>query len=177
MDDVLLFEAIQYGDVTSFEILFKKYYSKLVTFANSYLHDLDKSESITQEVFVNLWDHKNKYQISSLKSYLYTAIRNRCNNELKRISYDNRYKAQIDTKSQAIYMQYSDDRLLNYIYKVIDELPEQRKKIFKLNRIEGLKYKEIASLLNISTKTVENQMSKALKYLRIHLMDLKKQVY
>ncbi len=177
MEDALLFESIRQGNVNSFEKLFKSYYPKLVAFANSYVHDIDKSESITQEIFVNLWEHRNRYEIASIKNYLYTAIRNRCHNELKRRAYDNKYQSYLHANTDAFYMQFSDERLLKYIHKVIDELPEQRKKIFRLNRIDGLKYKEIAVQLNISIKTVENQMSKALKYLRIHLLELKKEVY
>ncbi|WP_282036311.1 RNA polymerase sigma-70 factor [Saccharicrinis aurantiacus] len=177
MKDSELIELIKKGDERAFEKFFKEHYIGLVAFANKYLHDIDKAESITQEIFVLLWEKKQKYQIQSIKAYLFSAVRNRCNNELKRIQYEQKYRSKINPESQIEYLNYSDSTVLGKINSIIDTLPEQRKKIFKLNRIDGLKYKEIANKLNISPKTVENQMGKALKYLRLNLSELKKQVY
>ena len=175
--DQLLFALIKKGDENAFEQMFRQYYVHLTALANKFLHDIDLSESIVQNVFVKLWEKRNQYDIKSLKSYLMIAVRNSCHNEIKRAKQVQVYKNNIPSDEIIQAVNYSDFGAMERINQTIDKLPEQRKKIFKLNRLEGLKYREIAERLNISPKTVEIQMGKALKFLRENLLELKKQVY
>lgn len=177
MDDNLLFQKIQSGDSKAFEQLFKENYVRLVAFANTFVHEISSSESIVQNIFVKLWEKRKQYQITSLKGYLMVAVRNSCQNEIKRLQHERTYKQTISNELITEEANYSDSGVMDKITQTINQLPEQRKKIFKLNRMDGLKYREIAERLNISQKTVEVQMGKALKYLRENLLELKKQVY
>ncbi len=170
-----LLEKIKVGDKYAFELVFRNYYPHLVLLGQKYLNDRDLSESIVQEVFVQMWEKRRTLQIRSLKGFLVVAVRNRCTNELKHQQVVRHYE-KVHEETDVEWMSFNENAYLNQINKVIDELPEQRRKIFKMSRLDGLKYKEIASKLNISPKTVEVQMGKALKYLREHLQPLKKQL-
>lgn len=172
-----IFERIQNDDYKAFETTFREHYVHLVAFANTILHDIENAENIVQETFVKLWENRKKYKISSLKGYLMVAVRNSCHNEIKRIKNQQKYQLSIAKEDTIQQFNYSDSRVMNKIIQIINQLPEQRKKIFKLNRLDGLKYREIAEKLNISPKTVEIQMGKALKFLRENLVELKKHVY
>ncbi len=175
--DINIFDKIKNGDEKAFELVFKEHYLHLVAFANTFLHDIDNAENIVQNIFVKLWENRNQYKISSLKGYLMIAVRNSCNNELKRLHHERTFQKSIENDELVESINFSDSKVMDKISSIINQLPEQRKRIFKLNRLEGLKYREIATKLNISPKTVEVQMGKALKFLRENLIELKKQVY
>ncbi|WP_439184248.1 RNA polymerase sigma-70 factor [Carboxylicivirga taeanensis] len=174
--DKVLLKRIKAGDEHAFELVFKNYYPHLVLLAQKYLGDQDLSESIVQSVFVKMWEKRSVMDIQSLRGFLVVAVRNRCTNELKHQKVVREYeKAHIET-IEPVRMSFNENVYLQKINSVIDELPEQRRRIFKMSRMDGLKYKEIAEKLNISPKTVEVQMGKALKYLREQLHPLKKQL-
>lgn len=176
---IAFFHRMKQGDQLAFKQIFDTYYRHLVLFAMRYLSDKDLSESVVQEVFVNLWEKREQLQIHSLQGYLVVAVRNRCQNEIKKKQVMHHYQ----TKSNFFHdlyqpeAEFPDDHIMQRIYSVIDEMPEQRKRIFKMNRIDGMRYKEIAEALNIAPKTVEIQIGHALKYLREHLKPLKNRVY
>ncbi len=174
-DDIDLLLRLRKGDELAFERIFKKYYAQMVLFALNYLHDKDRCESIVQDVFVKFWEKRFVLDISSLRGYLVVAVRNRCHNELKRQGVIRNYEKSVET-DVGEWPQYQGKENIERINKIIEELPPRRKKIFKMSRLEGLKYKEIAEKLAISPKTVEVQMGKALKYLREKLLPLKKQL-
>jgi len=174
-DDIELLMRLKKGDEHAFEIIFKRYYAPMVLFAVNYLHDKDRSESIVQDVFVKFWEKRSVLEISSLRGYLVVSIRNRCHNEQKRLGVVRSYEKYVDS-DDGVWPQYQDKESVERINRVIEELPPRRKIIFKMSRIDGLKYKEIADKLAISPKTVEVQMGKALKYLREKLLPLKKQL-
>ncbi len=176
-DNDILFEKIKSGDRKAFESLFKEHYLHLVAFANTFLHDMDNAENIVQNIFVTLWEKRKKYKINSLKGYLMVAVRNSCHNEIKRLQHEQNYRLSMKKTDAFEVVNYSDSRVMEKIANIINQLPEQRQRIFKLNRLEGLKYREIAAKLNISPKTVETQMGKALKFLRENLIEIRKQVY
>jgi RNA polymerase sigma-70 factor (ECF subfamily) len=171
--DLLL--KVKKGDESAFEKIFRKYYTPMVLFAVNYLHDKDRAESIVQDVFVALWDKRVVNVIASLEGYLVVSVRNRCHNELKRQGTIKKFEKAFDPELIE-WPEYRDKEFMKKINEAIEELPPKRKRIFKMNRIEGLKYKDIAQRLSISPKTVEVQMGKALKYLRERLLPLKKQL-
>lgn len=129
-----------------------------------------------QEMFFSFWQKKEKLEINtSLEAYLFRSVRNSCLNYLKHLKIREQYKLannqEIRRKEQEVHDNVVALELQERIEHVINELPPERKKIFKMSRYEELKYKEIAEKLKISVKTVEAQMGKALKFLRLHLAD------
>lgn len=137
---------------------------------------MDQSEEVVQEVFLNYWDKRTTLAVTgSLKAYLYRSVRNACLNQLKHQKVRNSY-----VLIQTGILKEEESRVSDNVVQMelqqkidtsIEELPSERKKIFKLSREEGLKYKEIADQLGLSVKTVEAQMGKALKYLRENLAE------
>lgn len=174
--DQQVFLAIQSGQTPAFEMLFKTYYKPLCRYANTYLKDPDGAEEIVQGAFIGLWEKRKVITIeTSLKSYLYRAVRNSCLNELKHEQVKQRHLASESLKEEAksepadhlaIHVELEEK-----IHAAIQTLPEQCRLIFTMSRFEELKYQEIADQLNLSVKTVENQMGKALKLMRIQLKE------
>lgn len=168
------FAPIAAGDRNAFEALFRSHYRPLCAFAMGYLKDMDKCEDLVQDLFFRLWLDREKTTItSSIKSYLFKAVRNRCLNAVKstgrvvRLNEEADHGLCEDDHSEADYTERTAR-----VHAAIEALPEERRKVFKLSRYEGLTYHEIAERLGISIKTVENQMGKALKTLREELKDL-----
>ncbi|MCU0446216.1 MAG: RNA polymerase sigma-70 factor [Microscillaceae bacterium] len=176
LNDTEILSAIVAGNESVFEHFFRKYYQVLCNYGNSILKDIDEAEEVVQSVFMDIWEKKNDLQITtSLKSYLYRMVHNRCLNKLKHEKIKEEYKTYNYTQTQAnpsnaIHLTLQNE-LEKQIEEAISDLPEQCRLIFKMSRFEELKYSEIAEQLSISVKTVENQMSKALKILREKLAD------
>jgi RNA polymerase sigma-70 factor, ECF subfamily len=171
---VVEFAPIAAGDRSAFEALFRLHYRPLCAFATGYVKDTDQAEDLVQDLFFRLWLDREKVQITtSLKAYLYASVRNRCLNAVKSGSRVVVLQEDMDDRPQedALTEDEHTERIAR-VQAAIELLPEERKKVFKLSRYEGLKYQEIADRLGISVKTVENQMGKALKTLREELADL-----
>ena len=158
-----------------FEKLFNTHYSNLCAYANNFLKDVDASEEVVQEVLFKLWTNRESIIItSSIQSYLFRAVRNASLNVLKHVNIRDDYKVQHEYERDDELSSEDEMIVLELDRKIrtaIDQLPIERKKVFILSRYDGLKYKEIADKLNISVSTVENQMVKALKFLREELKD------
>lgn len=168
--------VIRIYDDASFERLFKKHYRELHAYASVILKDGDMAEEMVQNMFLKFWEKRELLQIkSSIKAYLYKCTHNDCLNYIKH--------QKIKTKYIEFAMYTSNDQhepasakaelteLEQKLSDALNELPEHCRTIFQMSRFEELKYKEIANELGISIKTVENQMGKALKILRIKLAD------
>ena len=176
-NDKNLFIQINKGNKQSFEQLFKLYYAPLILFAKSYIGDEDECEELVQGFFLKLWEDRRKINITtSVKSYLFSSVRNRCLNLIKHQKIKQAYQQQMMSapaeENQASNFFLEPD-LMEKINQSIDSLPPRRREIFILSREHGLKYREIAEQLNISIKTVETQMGQALKDLREQLKDYK----
>jgi len=160
----------------AFEALFRAHYSNLCSYACVFLNDLDAAEDIVQEVLYKLWRDRNQLTIkSSLKSYLFRSVRNACLNVISHIAIREEYKNFNEQEIQEAERQFTDQSIVSElelkIRETIEELPTERRRVFLMSRFEGLKYKEIAEKLGVSVKTVENQMYKALQYLRENLAE------
>lgn len=168
------FAPIAAGDRAAFEALFRVHYRPLCAFAMGYLKDMDKAEDLVQDLFFRFWLDRAKVNVTtSVKAYLYTSVRNRCLNALTAGAKVRALNEEVDDRLDE--EERSEDEHAERIARVqaaIEALPEERRKVFKLSRYEGLKYHEIAARLGISVKTVENQMGSALKFLRQELKDL-----
>ncbi len=167
---------ITQGDIKQFEILFKEYYEMLCHFAVKYVKNMEQSEEVVQDTFYNIWKNRQSLNIrTSLKSYLFTAVRNNCLQVLRTrsldIKYENYYKSHYENDSVTPADELNARELSKVINKALNSLPERCREIFKMSRYEGLKYHEIAEKLSISIKTVEANMGKALKHFRAHLKD------
>lgn len=153
--------------VTEFERHFKSLYKPLCLFALQYLHEAADAEDIVQQAFADVWEkNREGSTIGNLKAYLYQAVRNRSITQASRqplYETSEEFPDLADTTDEErMAISERDARL----WRAIDGLPPERKKIFLLSKRDGLKYQEIADLLHISVKTVENQIGKALKSLR-----------
>ena len=147
-------------------ILFRTNYRPLCLYALHYLNDIDAVEDIVQDSFVDLWELlKGGKEIKNAKSYLYTMVKNRSLEKLKQdnlLTDDNILDKEEFEDEDLEERSYIESRL----WTAIDSLPERCRDIFLMSKRDGMKYQEIAEELNISIKTVENQMSKALKTLK-----------
>lgn len=171
MTEIKLPPSIELITKERIEHLFKEHYAVLTAYANKFMNDLDDSKEVVQNVFVNLLDSKKSIKIhTSVKAHLYTSVRNACLNAIRQKATHDKHHENIkylskdsDISTDEVFEQ---SELEYQIYQAIDELPEQCKRIFKMNRLEGLTNQEIADHLGISKRTVETQISKALKNLR-----------
>lgn len=172
--DNTLFLKIREGDEAAFNEAFESYYSRLCFFADNIIHDYDQSSSIVQQVFVDLWLKRARLDvIYSLKGFLFRAVRNQALDWLRHRKVESEYlQEQSFKQEEAVFLDQLELAELNEKINIaIQELPERCREIFVLCRFEGLKYAEIASRLEISVKTVETQMSIALKKIRAKVSD------
>lgn len=163
------------GDAAAYEQIFRTYYVPLCRYAHSLAGSRDEAEELVQQVFVKIWDMRTRLDVhSSLKSYLYRAVHNHFMNLARKTKVRMMYE---DTMKHLLPgSQDPDDRarwseLQRRLETALEKLPEQCRLIFRLNRFEELRYREIADVLGLSVKTVENQMGKALRILRAELAD------
>lgn len=174
-EDLDRIAAIKKGDIKEFEKLFREFYKPLLIHANRFVQDGAEAEEIVQNLFFNFWKNRQDLNIKiSLTSYLYSAVRNNSLQFLKRRKIKSKYEQYLmsnpaESTEPIEYIKYKE--LHTKLFQVMTDLPERCQEIFKLNRFQGLKYQEIADQLEISIKTVEANMSKALKHLRKNLSE------
>ncbi len=171
-----LITTLKTGDITAFEMLFRTYYQPLCNYAYTFVQDRDEAEEIVQSTFLNVWEKRDNLSIhTGVKPYLYAMVRNASLNVLKHEKIKQQHVtmelAVAERSVESVTRTVMASELETKIYKAMDKLPEQCRLVFKLSRFEELKYSEIAEQLDISIKTVENQMGKALKIMRDQLKD------
>lgn len=171
-NDILITKLTQ-GDAGAFEVLFKLYYTKLTLFANRFVNDLSVAEEIVADVFTLLWEKGHEVTFStSVNAYLFKMVQNRSLNYLKHQKIENLYVSYLEKNDllnevrSTVEKGYEEKELAQQIKAAINTLPEKCREIFVLSRFSDMKYKEIASQLKISPKTVERQVSIALEKLR-----------
>jgi RNA polymerase sigma-70 factor, ECF subfamily len=170
-------QLIHDGNKAAFEKLFKDYYDPLCGYAYTIVKDWDESDEVIQNVFFNIWNKRQTLQVNvPLKAYLYRAVHNECLNKLKhakvKLAYAADYKHKFSTVKVSDSASHIDAKELErVIQQVLDALPDQCCKVFKLSRFENLTYPEISVKLGISVKTVESHMGKALKSMRTNLKE------
>ena len=160
-------------DAKTFESIFKSHYVKLTLYANRFLNDISISEEIASDSLSYLWEKKGTLIISSsVTSYLYKMVQNKCLNYIKRQKIENEYvnymlrNKLVDELPEHDSNPYHEKELAEQIRLAIDTLPEKCKLVFEMSRFEYLKNREIAERLNISQNTVERHITLALEKLR-----------
>jgi len=162
------------GNVKVFEALFKQWYEPLCRYACSIVHDQEEAEDIVQRIFCKLWDHRIKLEIhTSMKSYLYRMVHNACLNRIKQWQMQSEHSEMIaqnsSTTTNCVEQAMIHKELSDQIELAIAALPERCRQVFLLSRMQHLSYIKIAETLQISPNTVETQIVKALKILRVKL--------
>lgn len=171
---------ISEGDQRAFQSIVYKYSNPLLTFSVGFVRKYEIAEEIVSDAFVTLWNQRHKInEIRDLKSYLYILVRNgsisylRKLNGHKEISIDDiqEYYALPVTGPET--EDFTED-ILSQLNKAIDELPPKCKMVFTLAKIQGMKYKEIAEILDISVKTINHHVANALAHISQSLKEHKK---
>jgi len=166
----------------SFSGLYILYHSKLTRFAKEYVIVGEDAENIVQDVFVILWERRDSlHLVENMNAYLFRLVRNKCLDHLRykitsekyNKTVQNAFEIELTLKLQSLDRLdgnfISEKSMESIISEAINSLPEKCREIFLSSRIEGLKYKEISERFGISINTVENQISIALRKLRIKL--------
>ncbi|MDD2425260.1 MAG: RNA polymerase sigma-70 factor [Bacteroidales bacterium] len=170
--DLLTLIRIREGSIEAFEELFRSFYSPLLFFSMSITRREDVSEEIVQEIFYQIWKNRERLTvITSLKSYLYGAVKNRS------LQYNQRERAREGGKPESItgipasgnsdpqnQMEFAE--LEEIVERTLAKMPERRARIFLMHREGNIKYQDIAKALSLSVKSVEAEITKALKMLR-----------
>lgn len=169
-DDILLLKLIQAGDEHAFKYLFDTYFASLCRYMHLYLDDTQEVEEVALDIFLYVWEHRERINITlSLKSYLFQAARNRCLNCLR----DRKQHLSLDEagelSNEEVASTLEMEELNRLIQEAICSLPEKCGQIFRSSREENLTNQEIADKMQISVKTVEGQITKALKRIKIFL--------
>lgn len=168
--DEELVRLLQQHDERAFKLIFDRYYRPLTLFAMKYVGEVEEAKEITQELFIRLWSRQSLLDIQfSLKTYLYRGVRNACLNylETNKVAQQRlqEYRSPERTADNALeHMMAAEQEAL--LMNAVDNLPEKCRQIFLLSRTEKLSNQAIATKLGVSVKTVEAQITIALKRLR-----------
>ena len=166
--------SLKSGDFEAFDQLFKKYGKRLYGFAIGYLKSHEDAEELVQDIFVKVWENRSELdENQSFNSYLFTIAKNTILNHFRKKAHQQSYIEYIKQHTKLIHIKTEEDIVYSDLdaqaKKVIDKLPPSRREIFRLSREQGYNNEEIAQRLNISKKTVENQITHALKFIREQL--------
>jgi RNA polymerase sigma-70 factor (family 1) len=166
-----LVRQLRKGNVSAFNLIFEYYHPKVYNFCLQLLRKQQDAEEVTQEVFVALWQNRERMAVNTkLSTYIYSIARNQVYNIYRKTFYIQSYIEYLYHTETGNTMLTEDQVLYNELQKflnnAIEELPPKRKEVFKLSRMEGLTYKEIAERMKISENTVDVQIRKALGFLK-----------
>jgi len=178
---------IKDGNLDAFQDFYQSYFRRLCNYATLFTNQSDLAEDIVQEAFFKIWDKRESIDCNqSLSGFLYRTVRNRCLNAIKQKkvhdkfvdfaqhfeAIDNIYKQDFDLEDET-----EDQQVYAEIKKAIDELPEKRREVFQLSKLDGQSHKDIAKQLDISTKGVERHITLANKTLQSKLKYLKTAIF
>lgn len=173
-----------FTDIESFNRLYNEYYTAFIRFAQGYVNEKESAEDFVSEAFTTYWENRNSLiPDTKPQAYILTIVRNKCLNHLQHMQVKQRTENQLNDHAawrlsiRINTLQACDPELLfsDEIERIIDEtlrrLPKKTRQIFMLSRFDGLSYKEIAGNMNLSTKSIEFHISKALSQFRLSLKD------
>lgn len=169
--DAELLVRIKAGDDSAFDALFRRYYAELCRTANRFVRNEAQAEDLIQELFFGLWERRDGLpdDLTAVGGYLHRAARNRSLNFLR-----DQNRIPVDDAELPLHLSSSalpsdgleQDDLRTRLHHAIDRLPERCRLVFTMSKLEDMSQREIAESLEISTKTVENQMTRAYRFLR-----------
>ena len=169
-----LLENFRDGDEKAFKLLYEYYHRKVYRFAYSFLKEKEQSQEILQETFINLWVNRQKLDITKpLEPYLFVICKRLVLDAFRKVTSSDTLREHLMNKITGIdngteeKIIYSD--IWNYTEKAIAKLPRQQQLVFRLNKLEGLSFDEIAEKLGLSRNTVKNHLAVALKTLKAQL--------
>lgn len=168
-DNQLLLNLLSQGDEQAFMTIYDRFWQKIFTIAHNRLHDSQDAEDIVHDVFFSLWQNRHTQQIQQLENYLAVATKYKV---LARIKSKLRERQYCESADTAIVVEMRVETSLHYkrilmlVKTEVEKLPEKCRIIFQYSRNEGMSVKQIAKVMHISPKTVENQLNKALRQLR-----------
>jgi RNA polymerase sigma-70 factor (ECF subfamily) len=169
--------ALKNGDAKAFSLIFNTYYKDMVLFGGNFLPNQAVCEDIVQSIFLKLWSERTALTVeTSLKPYLLKAVRNACLDEIRHRNIVLEHESCVLSNSLADdltdtgnYILYSD--LQDHLQQALKQMPDSCREAFELNRFKGLKYREIAEKLNVSERTVDVRIGKAIDFLRKYLRE------
>lgn len=167
-------EELKKGSVIAFKFLFDKYGNRLYAFALGYLKSHEEAEGVVQDVFAKIWEKRADLKPEcSFKSYIFTIAFNLIKKAFEKRKKGRNYinsKEESETIDISTSNQISYNFLMDQVLKLVEKMPERRREVFVKSRFEGLSGKDIAREMFISPKTVENQITSALNYLRSNML-------
>ncbi len=170
MDEIKLVNSLISGDKIAFKFFFENYYTRLVAYITSFNHNKVQSEDIVQQAFINFWENREKLDgTKSPRSYLYAITYNLYIDSVKKTKKNNSILDILGEQALREIIKEDNELFEKRIYKmkcVIDTLPPKCKEIIQYNKVDGIKYSEIAKKMGISIKTVESQMRIAFQKIR-----------
>lgn len=171
-EETEILHKIANGDASQFKYLYKTYYKSLCSYVYNHFNDVAEAENVVQEVFTQLWEQRARLKkVKNLKSYLFQATHFKCLDLLRSKKVQQKFEDEVSYKLKEI--EFEDELVseenLSQIENAINDLPEQRKKVVVMKRLQGLSYKHISEKLGISERTAETHMSLAMKSLRAKL--------
>lgn len=174
--ELISLSALKNGSTAAFDLCFEVYFTGLCTFANKLVRDPSVAQDIVQELFVNLWVQREKLEIhTSLKSFLFQSVKNNCLDHIKHSNVEHafavRYINEHAEEYENIYSDFAKKEILRALDIAVEKLPKQCKAVFLMSRFDYKTYKEIADVLGLTVKTVENHMGRALHIIRLELKD------
>ena len=183
MEERMFFSKIQQGDTASFEWLYKRYHPRMYMFCKGILHDEDKAKDIVQECFIDFWEHRTQINApEAISVYLFRIMKHLCLKQIRRDSLLNNFSNMNEVALRELELSHytPECNILNDLYfkdlsekyqEALDKLPRQCQNIFRMNRNEGMRSEEIAIALNLSVRTVENQLYRGLKQIKKSMRD------
>jgi RNA polymerase sigma-70 factor (ECF subfamily) len=172
MDDHFIKERLKSQDKSVFDSIFSYYYSGLCAFSYQFVQNRDVAEDLVQEFFVRFWTDCPSIEITgSLKSYFFTSVKNKSLDYLKHLQVRSKHKENYLSEQEVFseFMEYAETELMDLIELELKKLQPRCQEIFRMSRFKGISNKEIAESLNLSQRTVELQISNALKVLKKEL--------
>ncbi|WP_442588452.1 RNA polymerase sigma factor [Pedobacter sp. AW31-3R] len=176
LSDTGLIDKVKNNHTSAFEEIFKRYWEPLYVFAFKKLKDEDDAKDVVQNVFINFWQRSATLEITdTLEKYLFSAVRyellHKISQSIKQQKKITHYYNEVIPNFMAALDPLQQKELMAAIEQQIAALPDRLKEIYRLSKEENLSIKEIAMRLNISEQTVKNQLSTALKKLRVGLKE------
>ena len=169
--ETALLKGLKRSDHECFQNLFAKYSQPLYRFSLSYLKSTDAAEDVVQEVFMKIWRKRKEIDTTkSFQSYLFTIALNVIRKQFNKLSESNRLKHDLlisFAENKESFDEKDDFReMVDKLAEMIQQMPEKRREIFRMKKLEGKSQKEIAEKFNITTKTVEYHITEAMKFLK-----------